>query len=123
MLRQPFYPRSWRALLQCVHELDVAAAILLALRSRLSGALNLAAAQRLSFGDMIRQLHPRALPVPLALAQMLLTLSWRLTGFGGEPGWIAGLGQALTLDCERARRELGWTPAYSSAATISAAAH
>jgi UDP-glucose 4-epimerase len=124
LLRLPLYPRLPAAgpLLQCVHELDVAAAIMLALRSRVAGALNLAAPEPFSFGTAIRQLHPRALPMPVALAQTILNVSWRLTGFGGEPGWMNGLRQPLTLNCERARRELGWLPSYSAAAAISATA-
>jgi nucleoside-diphosphate-sugar epimerase len=104
-----------------VHERDVVAAIKLALRSGLTGALNLAAAAPFSFAQAIRRRHSLAIPLSPRLAQTLLDWSWRLTGFGGEPGWMQGLSLPLTLDCRRARQTLGWAPQHSAIETLSAA--
>jgi len=96
--------------LQCVHEVDVARAIELALAGRASGAFNLAAASSFSVRELIRARWPHAPAVPLPLARVALQLAWRTTGWGGEPGWLEGITASLTLDCRRARRLLGWRP-------------
>jgi UDP-glucose 4-epimerase len=123
LLRQPCYPRiaGPEPQLQCVHEDDVVAAVRLALNSRIAGAMNLATAQTFSFAQVIRRLHRFTLPLPIGIGQFLLSGCWRLTGLGGEPGWMQGLCQSLTLDSGRARRELGWVPRYSACEAVSAA--
>jgi nucleoside-diphosphate-sugar epimerase len=122
LLRQPFYPRTGGVTqqLQCVHELDVVTAIRLALGSDCHGAFNLAAAPSFSFADALSWLDRRPRAIPLEHARVLLTWIWRLTGHGGEPGWIDGLTQSLTLSCERARLELGWRAQYSTLDALNA---
>lgn len=116
LLRQPFYVRlpDPQPLLQCVHEDDVAAAIVLALRQPAAGAYNLAADDSFSFRDAIRARSRVAVPIAPGLAGAALNLAWKLTGAGGEPGWMEGVYQSLTLDCGRARNELGWRPQHTS---------
>lgn len=116
LLRQPFYVRlpDPQPQLQCVHEDDVADAILLALERPVTGAFNLAAADSFSFRDAIRLRHRLALPVAPRVADMTLRLAWKIAGLGGEPGWMDGVHQSLTLNCRRARDELGWQPRHSS---------
>lgn len=99
--------------LQCVHEDDVAAAILLALFSDVQGAFNLAAPGAFSFREVIRQQHRVALPLPLWFAKGVIDLACRLTGWGGEPAWLDGMRHSLTLDCTRAREELKWVAVIS----------
>jgi len=122
ILRQPFYvalpepqPR-----LQCVHEDDVADAIIATLFRPASGPFNLAAPGDYSVRDVIRARHRFALPVPFFVARGLLRAAWRLTGFGGEPAWIDGIRHTLTLDCARAQRELGWLPRRNGEQTLAA---
>lgn len=104
--------------LQCVHEDDVADAIIASLVQPTSGAINLAAPGVFSFKQAITQSHSMSLPISFGAAKMALNLGWRLTGFGGEPAWLDGIQHALTLDCSRARRELGWQPKFDTAATL-----
>ena len=120
LLRQPFYVRlpDPQPLLQCVHENDVSAAIQLALKHPASGAYNLAAPDSFNFRDAIRARRRWAMPLSPRLARSALALTWRLTGIGGEPGWMEGVDLSLTLDCAKARRELGWQPQHSSAAML-----
>jgi UDP-glucose 4-epimerase len=120
LLRLPLYlalpdpqPR-----LQCVHEDDVARAILAALERDVSGVFNLAAPDVFHYRDLIRGAHRVALALPPPLARAALTAAWRLTGWGGEPAWVAGLAQTLTLDCARAQRELGWQARHDSMAAV-----
>ena len=117
LLRQPFHLRLSEPVprLQCVHEQDVADAVLLAMQSDARGALNLAAADSFSFRDAVRARHRASLPLPVPLARAALGAAWKLTGWGGEPAWIDGLARNLTLDCSRAQRELGWHSRHSAA--------
>lgn len=108
--------------LQCVHELDVVAAIAAGLRSHLGGALNLAAPDTFTYGEVTRRLHRRAYALPVGLARFGLSLAWRLSGWGGEPRWLDALGRPLTLDCRRAAHELGWVPRHTAAQALSEAA-
>ena len=120
ILRLPFYPAfaAPQPELQCVHENDVADAILGSLKHEVQGAYNLAAADSFTLRDVMRQRHALCLPLPVFMARAGLALAHRVSGWGGETGWLSGMGQTLTLDCSRAERELHWQPAYSSAQTL-----
>lgn len=104
--------------LQCVHEEDVAAAIELALTRDVSGPFNLAAPGDFPLAALGR--GRLRLPLPFPLARGVLTAAWRISGFGGEPGWIEGLRRGLTLDCSRAHGVLGWQPRFDAGATLAA---
>lgn len=108
--------------LQCVHENDVADALFASLirEDDVRGAYNLAAPDTFSLRDVMRRRHALHLPLSPAVARAGLALACRVSGWGGEPGWLAGLQQTLTLDCGRATRELGWQPACTSAQAIAA---
>lgn len=123
LLRQPFYPSLPfpQPLLQCVHEEDVATAIVLSLFGDAVGPFNLAAPDCFSFRQAIRARHAVSLSLPFGVARVLMDGLWRATGWGGEPGWLAGMRQPLTLDCGRAERELGWRPAYPAVLARAAA--
>lgn len=120
LLRQPFHLRlpEPQPLLQCVHEEDVAAAILLCLSGAATGAFNLAAPDAFTFRAVIRARHPLSPGLPPGLARAVLHACWRLTGAGGEPGWLAAADRSFTLDCGRARRELGWLPHHTAAEAV-----
>ncbi len=104
--------------LQCVHEEDVADAILACLQSAARGAYNLAVPGAWTLRDVMRRRHALCLPLPVAAARAALVATHAATGWGGEPGWLDGLRNTLTLDCSRAARELGWTPRHSAAQTF-----
>jgi UDP-glucose 4-epimerase len=106
--------------LQCVHEDDVTDAILGTLARGARGAFNLAAADTFNLRDVMCRRHALSLPLPPAAARAGLVLAHAVFGWGGEPGWLAGLQQTLTLDCSRAARELDWRPAHSSAQALAA---
>lgn len=104
--------------LQCVHEDDVARAVLLALTREVRGPFNLAVDDSFSYRDLIRSRHRLAVPVPLAAARAGLGLAWRLWGWGGEPAWMEGIARTLLLNCRRAAIELGWKSRYDAAAVL-----
>ena len=120
LIRQPAYIRlpDPQPLLQVVHEQDVVRAIVTSLFTNISGPFNLAAADPISFKQIIQQHHAVSLPVPLPLAQAMLNVSLKLFGIGGEPAWLAGIGKSLTLNCDKAKIQLNWQPEFSTAAAI-----
>jgi len=120
LLELPFYLSvpDPQPQLQCVHEIDVANAILLGLNCNVGGAFNLAAADTFSLREVKRERNPICLPLPVFAARVALHAVHRLSGWGGEPGWLDGLQHSLTLDCRRAAAELQWRPTYSTAQTI-----
>ncbi len=115
----PVYPRlpDPQPKLQCVHESDVARAVLLALRCDAAGAFNLAWPEPFMWKVLVRSRHPRAMGLPLTWIRIGLWMAWRSSGWGGEPGWLAGAARSLTLDCTRARDELGWTAQHDPFST------
>lgn len=120
LLNQPCYvslPEP-HPLLQCVHEDDVAAAVIACLEKPARGPFNLAVDDNFSFRDAIRTRHRVRLPLPLAAARSGLALAWKWGGWGGEPAWIDGIAHTLLLNCRRARIELGWRPSFSAAEVL-----
>jgi len=120
ILRLPFFLRlpDPQPRLQCVHEDDVAAAVITGLASAAQGPCNLAAADTFTLRDAVRSRHRLSLPLPASVARAGLRIIHGASGWGGEPGWLGGLQQTLTLDCRRAARELGWRPLHGSAQTL-----
>lgn len=120
LLNLPLYPSLPRpyARLQCVHENDVARAVLMAIRHDVHGPFNLAADNSFSYCEFIRRRHRFALPLPPGLAHAGLHALWRLTGCGGEPAWLEGLNNTLTLDCRLSGTALGWHSRYDTAAIL-----
>jgi len=123
LVRQPFTIKlpEPQPLLQCVHEEDVAEAVMLALfNQQAAGAYNLAAEDTFSFRVLVRRRYKMAVALPMPVAQVSLYGALKLFGVGGEQAWLAGIGNSLTLDCSRAQRELGWKPEFSAWAAIDA---
>lgn len=113
LLRLPAYPRlpDPQPLLQAVHEDDVADAIVRVLHADARGAYNIAHPRTFTWKSLVLANAPRARAWPLPVLAAGLRLAWRLTGWGGEPGWLAGAPYPLTIDCTRAQRDLGWAAA------------
>lgn len=107
-------------LLQCVHEDDVARAVLLALTRDFKGAFNLAVEDSFSYRDAIRGRHRISIPLSRSAARAGLNFAWRFWGWGGEPAWIEGLSRTLLLNCRRAAVEMGWKSRYDAAAVLAA---
>lgn len=115
LMRLPVYVRVTEPppRVQCVHEDDLARAVVAALFKDAKGAFNLACADALPLREMQRLRHHVAIPLPFPLARALLRLAWRL-GASNDPAWVEALRHHLVLDTSRARNRLGWRPAYDS---------
>jgi len=115
LMRLPVYVRLTDPppRVQCVHEDDVARAIVAAIFKDVKGAFNLACADALPLREIQRLRHALALPLPFPLARAVLRLAWR-SGVGADPAWVEALRYHLVLDTNRARNRLGWRPAYDS---------
>jgi UDP-glucose 4-epimerase len=120
LLHQPFFVRlpDPQPRLECIHEDDVSDAIMAGLFADSCGPFNLATPGTYSFREVIQSRHRFARGVSLQSAQIVLTLLWRLFGIGGEPAWVDGIRHTLTLDCSRARKELGWVPRHNARDTL-----
>lgn len=122
LLRLPCYVAlpDPQPLLQCVHEEDVARAVLLALRREIGGPFNLATEDGFSYREAIRRRHRHCIGMPLGAARAALRFACRRFGWGGEPAWIDGMAGTLLLNCRRAAVELSWRSSYDSAAVLAA---
>lgn len=108
-------PLTDRPRLQCVHEDDVAEAIVAALYQDARGAFNLACADAATLEEIKRMQRRLLLPLAFPLARALLRLAAR-SGAGTDAAWIEALRYNLVLDTTRARKQLGWRPRYDSVA-------
>jgi len=120
LLHLPCYARGATPypLLQCVHEDDVAQAVLLALRRDVQGPFNLAAEESFTVRDAVRRHHRLAAPLPLFAVRAGLGLARRWLGWEAEPEWLEALARPLLLNCRRAAVELGWRSTHSAASVL-----
>ncbi len=110
LARLPVYPRlpDPQPRVQAVHEADVAAGIAAALHADARGAFNLAHPRTFAWKELVLTHRAHAVPVALPVLRGALHAAWRASGWGGEPGWLAGARDPLTVDCTRAAHVLGW---------------
>ncbi len=105
-------------LLQCVHEDDVAQAVLLALDKKVQGPFNLAVEDSFSLREVVRRRHRLALPLPPFAARAGLSMARRWLGWDGELAWLEGHTRTLLVNCRRAAVELGWRSTHSAASVL-----
>ena len=122
LLRQPFYPRmpDPQPLFQCIHEDDLAAAVLLALQSDARGAYNIATEDSISLRDAIRARHVLTFGLSLSAARSGLRLASRILDSGLDPIWLERVSHTLLINCRRAVTELGWRARYGAREAIAA---
>jgi len=107
-------PHLPRLVFQCVHSADVADAYARAILGDARGAFNVAAEPPLDANALARLVDARVLPLPAGLARAAVGATWRLRVQPTPSGWLdLALGVPL-MDCQRARRELGWHAERSS---------
>ena len=122
-LSLPLYPRASdpQPLFQCVHEDDLAAAILLCLENGGHGAYNLATEDSFSVRDAIRARHRLSLGLPPAAALKAYALGSRLFRLDtGPAAWLERASHTLLVNCRRAIVELRWHRKYSAHEALAA---
>jgi UDP-glucose 4-epimerase len=110
----PFVPVPAGLQVQLVHSDDVAAAVVLALRHRPSGAVDVAT-DALDARGIAAVVGARPLSVPPGLVRGLVRLLDAVGPGHLTPGWFALLTGTPVVTCRRARDELGWTPRRTGA--------
>jgi len=109
--------------LQLVHHDDVASAIALAVTtSAPPGAYNIAGDGVLSMSDIAVALGARPVPVPRVAAVATSEVVARLPYVPSALEWLHAGRTSVVMDIGKARDQLGWTPKYSAAETLSALA-
>ena len=114
----PFLPGNDRLRFQVLHSFDVGEAFRLALVKNAKGPFNLAAEPVLDPEVLSRALGKPVVKVPAVVLRRLFALSYHLRLQPAEPGWLELALNVPIMSTERARRELGWSPAHSSLAAL-----
>jgi UDP-glucose 4-epimerase len=108
---------------QLVHHDDVAAAIALAaITSAPPGAYNIAGDGVLSMSDVGDALGARPLRVPHAAMAAASAIIARLPFVPSALEWLHVGRTSVVMDTGKAKAQLGWTPKYTAAETLSALA-
>ena len=122
--------RAWPALkppfpdpgtpVQLVHHDDVADAIALAATtSAPPGAYNLAADGVLSMSDVGAALGARPVPVPSLVVSVASEVIARVPFLPSGLEWLHAGRTSTVMDTRKAKSQLGWTPKYTAAETLS----
>ena len=106
--------------LQLVHHDDVAAAIALAATtSAAPGAYNIAADGVLSMSDVAKALGARPVRVPRVAMSAASEVLARLPFVPSALEWLHVGRTSVVMDTSKAKSQLGWTPKYTAAETLS----
>jgi nucleoside-diphosphate-sugar epimerase len=104
-----------------VHHDDVASAIALAATtSAPPGAYNLAGDGVVSISDVAEELGARPVRVPKVAATAASGLMARLPFIPSALEWLHASRTSVVMDTTKAKTQLGWTPKYTGAETLSA---
>jgi len=122
VLRQPFYPKLAQppALFQCIHEDDLAHAVLLCLTSKAQGAYNIATEDSFTVREAIRARGRFSVGVSYHVAESLVNWANRYLSYGVDPAWLDRASHTLLINCRRAIAELGWRNRYTARQALAA---
>lgn len=110
----PFVPNIPELRVQVVHSRDLGDAFCRAVEREAPGAFNLAADPVIDPSVLGAVLDAKPIPIAAGTLRRLVAVSYRLRLHRTEPGWLDIAFNAPIMSSERARRELGWNPVYSS---------
>jgi nucleoside-diphosphate-sugar epimerase len=109
--------------LQLVHHDDVAAAMVAAVLGRGSpGAYNVAGDGEITLSDVASAVGGRGVRVPHAAAVAASDLVTHVPGVPWMAEWVHVGRASVVMDTGKAKRELGWRPAYTSTETLASMA-
>ena len=105
--------------LQLVHHDDVATAVAAAVIGRgAPGAYNIAGDGTVSLSQVAHAIDAHALRVPLVAATGFSAVLARLPRVPPTIEWVHVARSSVVMDTAKAKRELGWQPAYTSQQTL-----
>jgi nucleoside-diphosphate-sugar epimerase len=102
------------ALIQIVWSEDVAQAILLALKKRKAGAFNLVADDPLTYRELADKLHKNIFKLPYNFLYHLLKVTYKLQLHKYDPGWISITRYPVIVSNQKAKKQLGWDPRFTT---------
>jgi UDP-glucose 4-epimerase len=104
---------------QLVHHDDVAAALVAGVLARgTPGVYNLADPGELHWSDVAHELGWYSVRIPKQAIDATADLAGRIGALEVPAGWLEAIRVPMLMDCSRARRELGWQPAYDARQTV-----
>ncbi|ATE54131.1 NAD-dependent epimerase/dehydratase family protein [Actinosynnema pretiosum] len=112
-LRLPVLPLPRRLSVQFTHADDVAEALLLVLRERFTGALNVAAEPVVGPAELAAAVGARHVPISANVLRALAKGTWKARLQPTAPGWVDLALASPLLDTARARA-LGWAPRHDA---------
>jgi nucleoside-diphosphate-sugar epimerase len=118
--RLPVVPLPRGLQIQALHSSDAAAAYAAAVLQPVHGAFNLAADPSLDGPALARLLRSRPVEVPVPAVRAALQAAFTAHAVPASPGLFDLAMSVPMMSTERARRELGWQPAYDAEATVDA---
>lgn len=117
--RIPVLKGKCEPLIQFVWDEDVASAIMLALKRNVRGAFNLAGDNALSMDRLAELMGAKTFPIPYALAYVGMKIAWKLRlNKYSHAGWLEVARYPIIVNCDKAKQELGWSPALDSSGAI-----
>ncbi len=99
---------------QFVHEVDAIAAFKLAIDRDFPGVYNIAGEGVLPVSTVIKLAGRVALPVPHPLADTMIAAAWAAQAAYAPPSFLRYLRYLCVADGEKAAREMGFRPAYTT---------
>lgn len=105
---------------QFVYEDDFVTACILSMESRASGAFNIAGDGTLKVSRIAQRLKTRLLPLPATVLYPAIEALWRMRcpGIEVNSGYLDYIRYPFVASNEKARQQMGFYPAYSTARTL-----
>jgi nucleoside-diphosphate-sugar epimerase len=114
----PVLPQLPALSVQVVHSSDVADAYVTATLGEQQGAFNLAADPPVGMNTLADLFDARLIDIPEPVIRAGLWAAWHAHAVPSTPGLFDTVMQIPTMDCSRARIELGWLPTRSPSAVL-----
>jgi UDP-glucose 4-epimerase len=106
---------------QLVHEDDVASAFVAGVAGKGEpGPYNLAAQGTLTMSSVAKALDWYSVPVPGMLVEAAAEVASRIPFAPASVAWLHSVKKPVLMKTDRAKKQLGWRPKHSSAATLKA---
>lgn len=110
----PILPLDGRLSIPLVHSDDLADGIVRVIEKRAPGAFNFSGEPPITRDDIAAALGARPVQLPAKVLSMLAGVGWHARVQALDPGWIDLAFSVPLLNTDRARTELGWSPAYDA---------